>query len=53
MRLLYTNENRLIVSNAKNIVEDAGIDVVLRNEFAVGGMGELAVFDTWLELWVS
>jgi len=53
LKLLYTNENRLIVSNVQNIVENAGIKVMLKNEYAAGGVGELAVYDTWLEIWVS
>ena len=52
MKLVYTNENRLIVSNARNIVAEAGIEVTLKNEFAAGGLGELSAFDTWLQLWV-
>ena len=52
MKLLYTNENRLFVSNVKNIVECAGVEVILRNEFAGGGVGELSTIDSWLELWV-
>ena len=52
MKLLYTQDNRYKVLNAKNIVENAGIDVLLRNEFAIGGMGELSPFEAWLELWV-
>ncbi len=52
MKLVYTNENRFIVNNAKNIVEAAGITVTLKNEFSVGGIGELSAFDAWLELWV-
>ena len=41
-----------MVSNVQNIIEAAGINVILKNEFAGGGVGELAVFDSWLELWV-
>lgn len=52
MKLVYTSENRLIVSNARNIVSAAGIEVMLKNEFAAGGLGELSAFDTWLQLWV-
>lgn len=52
MKLIYTHENRMLVSNAKNIVENAGIEVSLKNEYAAGAAGDLAVFDTWLELWV-
>lgn len=52
MKLLYTNENRILVSNIKNVIEHAGIDVTLKNEFAGGGVGELSTIDSWLELWV-
>lgn len=52
MRFVYTHENRILVSNAQNILEIAGIPVVLKNEYAVGGIGDLGVLDTWLELWV-
>ncbi|MFW5450969.1 MAG: DUF2007 domain-containing protein [Methylophagaceae bacterium] len=52
MKLLYTRENRYLVYNIKNIVENAGIEVMLKNEFAAGGAGDLAPLETWLELWV-
>lgn len=52
MKLLYTNENRFLVSNAKNIVENAGVAVILRNEYAGGAVGEIPPFDAWMELWV-
>ena len=53
MKLIYTSENRLLVSNAKNILENAGIAAILKNEFASGGLGDLAALDTWLEVWVA
>jgi hypothetical protein len=53
MKLIYTSENRLLVSNAKNILENAGISAILKNEFASGGLGDLAALDTWLEVWVA
>lgn len=40
------------MQNAKCIVEQAGMQVLLRNEFCAGGVGELAPIDHWLELWV-
>ena len=52
MKLIYTHENRFLVNNMKNIVEGARIPVVLRNEYAIGGVGDLSPFDVWLELWV-
>lgn len=52
MKLLYTHPNRILVENARNIVENAGIGTRLENEFAGGGIGELAPINAWLELWV-
>ncbi|MFT4614739.1 MAG: hypothetical protein ACI9NT_001890 [Bacteroidia bacterium] len=52
MRKVFTHENRIIVGNARNILEDAGMDVILRNEFASGGMGETSPLETWPEVWV-
>ena len=43
----------MIIFNLKNVLEDAGIDVVIMNEFASSGAGDLATFDTWPELWVG
>lgn len=52
MKLIYTNENNFLVNNIKNIIENAGLSVFLKNEFAGGGSGVLAPVDTWVELWV-
>ena len=52
MKLVYTNENRFFVSNAKNIVASSGIEVIVKNEYAAGGVGDLSPFDAWMELWV-
>ena len=50
--MVYTNENRFLVSNAKNILELQGIDVTLKNEFASSVIGEVSAFDAWVEIWV-
>ena len=52
MKMVYTNENRFLVGNAKNILELQGIDVTLKNEFASGAIGEVSAFDAWVEVWV-
>ena len=52
MKLIYTHENLALVTNAQALLEAAGIDSEVRNQFAVGGRGELPVFETWPELWV-
>jgi hypothetical protein len=53
MKLVYTNENLCLVSNAKNIIESHGIDTILKNEFARGAIGEISPFDAWPEVWVN
>ena len=52
MRMVYTNANRFIVANAKNILESYGVKIVVKNEFASSAIGEVSPFDTWVELWV-
>ena len=53
MKKVYSHENRLIVFNLKNLLEEQGIECVVKNEFSGGGVGDLAPLDTWPELWVS
>ena len=53
MKKLYTHENRMIIFNLKNLLETENISVVVMNEFASSGAGDLATFDTWPELWVE
>jgi len=52
MKMVYTNENRLIAGNASNILENHGVKTVLKNEFSSSASGEISAFDTWPEIWV-
>ncbi|MFT7235572.1 MAG: hypothetical protein ACI9QV_001153 [Methylophagaceae bacterium] len=52
MKLIYTRENRFLVYNIQNIVENAGLTTILKNEYASSAAGDLAPHETWLELWV-
>ncbi len=53
MKLVYTAENSLLVGNAQNLLEQAGIAVILKNEQLSSGVGELSAIDTWPELWLE
>lgn len=53
MPCVYTHENRLLVENAKNLLQRSGVPLVVKNEYAAGGAGDLAPSETWLELWVD
>ncbi|HIF36018.1 MAG TPA: DUF2007 domain-containing protein [Candidatus Thioglobus sp.] len=50
MKLIYTNENRIMVLNVKNVLIGHGFEVALNNEFASGAAGSLAPF--WPEVWL-
>ena len=52
MKLIYTNENRMLVGNIRNILDANGIETVLKNEYSQGGVGEISAFDAWPELWL-
>ena len=52
MKLVYTHENRLLVSNVQNILSNADINLTLKNEYAGGASGDLSFLSTWPELWV-
>lgn len=52
MKLVYTHENRLLVSNVQNFLENAGIKTSLNNEFVGSASGDLSFLSTWPEVWV-
>ena len=52
MKKVFTHENRMIVYNMKNLLQGEGIELVMKNEFTGGGVGDLPAFDTWPEIWI-
>ena len=52
MKLVYTHENRLLVLNVINILNDHQIKATINKEFASSAAGGLAPIDTWPEAWV-
>ncbi len=51
MKQIFTNENRLLAMNSKNILEQAGIAVHVKNEHCSDGA--IPGHQAWLELWVN
>lgn len=49
MKLVYSNENAALVSHARNILENEGLEVMLKNEHGSTGMHPQFMFQ---ELWV-
>lgn len=52
MKLVYTHENVTMVTHFMNVLQQAGIATVIKNQFSAGGAGDLAMGDVWPELWV-
>jgi hypothetical protein len=52
LKLVHTHPSNIVVAQARNALERAGIKCALRNEYAAGAMGELAPIDVWAQLWI-
>lgn len=51
MKQIFTNENRILAMHSKNVLENAGIEVMLKNEH--GSAGATPGHQIWLEIWVN
>ncbi len=52
MKRVYSSDNPLIVGHLKQVLEANHIACVTRNEYLLGGAGELPPIECWPELWV-
>lgn len=52
MKLAYTHPNIAVVVQVRELIAQAGIRCVIRNEYAAGAIGELAPINAWPEVWV-
>ena len=52
MKLVYTNESLFLLTNAQNILQAQRIEVIVKNEFAHGAIGEISTIDCWPQLWI-
>ena len=53
MKLLYSDSNALVVNHLRNVIESAGIECRMKNEFLYSAAGEIPPTETWPELWVD
>jgi len=51
MKQVYSTDNRIEAMNYKNVIENSGIEVTIKNEYSAGGT--VPVQNLWLELWVD
>lgn len=52
MKLIFSNEHLFAVENVKNLLAAQGIEVMIKNEYAQGAIGEISAFDAWPEAWL-
>lgn len=50
---VFASENRFNVQQIKDLLEAKGIECFIKNEYAIGGVGELSPFDAWPEVWLK
>jgi hypothetical protein len=49
---VFTNESLVVVSHVRNVLNQAGIATLVKNERLAGALGEIPYLETWPELWV-
>lgn len=52
MKKLFTAQDPLMISHLKNVLENQGIECVIKNTYLAGTVGELPPIECWPELWV-
>lgn len=52
MKQVYTSEDRLMVYHLKNLLEQEGIECMVKNDCLSAVVGEIPMLVAWPELWV-
>ena len=53
MRKVYASDNGIILGHVRQVLESHAIGCVVRNDFLLGGAGEIPINETWPEVWVT
>lgn len=53
MKKVFCSENRLRVQQVKDLLDSYQIPCFIKNEYAIGGAGEISPFDAWPEVWLT
>jgi len=52
MKRVYAEPTPIFIHQLKDLLEEKGIGIIMKNEFLSGGVGELPPTEIWPELWV-
>ncbi|MDF2179496.1 DUF2007 domain-containing protein [Aliiglaciecola sp. CAU 1673] len=50
---LFAHEDRFLVWQVKQLLDEKGIPCFIKNEYAIGAMGDLSPFDCLPEVWLT
>lgn len=50
---VFCSENRLRIQQVKDLLDGYGIPCFIKNEYSIGGVGEISPFDAWPEVWLT
>jgi len=50
---VFSSEDRFLVTHIHALLSQQGIPCFVKNEYAIGAMGDLSPFDCWPEVWVT
>ena len=53
LKQVFCSENRLAVQRVKDLLDFHQIPCFVKNEYALGGVGEISPFDAWPEVWIQ
>ena len=52
MKRVYSEPSPIFIHHLKDLLEDKGIEAIIKNELLSGGVGDLPPTEVWPELWV-
>ena len=52
MKRVYSEPSPIFIHQIKDLLEEQGINTIVKNELLSGGVGELPPTEVWPELWV-
>ncbi len=52
MKRIYSEPSPIFIHQIKDLLEEKGIQSIIKNEFLSGGVGELPPTEVWPELWL-
>ena len=53
MKKVYSSDNYFLIGHLRQLLESNYIKCIAKNEFLLGGAGELPPTECWPELWVA